>query len=68
MPTFVKEDLYIMSVTIDTNKLVTASNLTDNIASALNGNWPKRVCPPLWDGKTAQRAVECLRNREENQS
>ena len=29
----------------------------------LAGNWPTGTCPPLWDGKTAGRAVEFLRLR-----
>jgi len=52
-----------ITITQGTNKLVTADNLVDNIASALSGDWPKGQCPPLWDGKTAARAVECLRQR-----
>ena len=52
-----------ITITQGTNKLVTADNLADNIASALSGDWPKGQCPPLWDGKTADRAVECLRQR-----
>jgi len=51
-----------------TNKLVTADNLADNISCALNGDWPKGVCPPLWDGATASRAVECLKIREQGRS
>jgi hypothetical protein len=35
---------------------------------ALKGDWPKGVCPPLWDGNTAKRAVEFLRLREKKQS
>jgi UDP-N-acetylglucosamine 2-epimerase (non-hydrolysing) len=57
-----------ITITQGTNKLVTAENLADNIASAHSGDWPKCVCPPLWDGATASRAVECLRRREQNPS
>jgi UDP-N-acetylglucosamine 2-epimerase (non-hydrolysing) len=57
-----------ITVTQGTNKLVKADNLADNIASALAGDWPKGVCPPLWDGATATRAVECLRVREQSRS
>ena len=49
-----------ITITQGTNKLVRADILADNIARALNGNWPKGVCPPLWDGKTASRAVDHL--------
>ncbi len=52
-----------ITITQGTNKLVRADNLADNISKALSGNWPKGVCPPLWDGKTAQRAVEALKQR-----
>jgi UDP-N-acetylglucosamine 2-epimerase (non-hydrolysing) len=52
-----------ITITQGTNKLVTADNLADNIANALSGDWPKGQCPPLWDGKTAARAVECLWQR-----
>jgi UDP-N-acetylglucosamine 2-epimerase (non-hydrolysing) len=51
-----------------TNKLVTADSLAANIDDALNANWPKGICPDLWDGETATRAVECLRIREQNRS
>ncbi len=57
-----------ITITQGTNKLVTAENLAENIASALSGDWPKGVCPPLWDGATASRAVECLKIREQNRS
>lgn len=52
-----------ITVTQGTNKLVRAANLADNIAVVLNGEWPSGQCPPLWDGKTALRAVESLRMR-----
>lgn len=52
-----------ITITQGTNKLVTADNLAGNISSALSGDWPKGQCPPLWDGKTAVRAVEFLRQR-----
>ena len=49
-----------ITITQGTNKLVRADTLADNIATARNGDWPKGVCPPLWDGKTASRAVDRL--------
>lgn len=52
-----------VTVTQGTNKLVRAENLAENVALALSGDWPKGACPPLWDGKTAQRAVAALRTR-----
>ncbi len=52
-----------ITISQGTNKLVTADDLADNIGRALSGDWPKGVCPPLWDGATAQRAVAALRRR-----
>jgi len=57
-----------ITITQGTNKLVTAESLAENINEALSGNWPKGVCPPLWDGDTAARAVDCLKKREQNRS
>ncbi len=57
-----------ITITQGTNKLVTADNLAESITKALSGDWPKGICPPLWDGATATRAVECLRRREQNRS
>ena len=55
-----------ITISQGTNRLVTAESLAVNIASALNGDWPKGVCPLLWDGKTANRAVEHLRIRSQD--
>ena len=52
-----------ITVTRGTNKLVDAGSLADNLQAILAGNWPTGECPPLWDGKTAARAVESLRRR-----
>ena len=57
-----------ITITQGTNKLVRAENLAENIDRATRGEWPKGICPPFWDGKTAQRAVEFLRTREKNRS
>jgi UDP-N-acetylglucosamine 2-epimerase (non-hydrolysing) len=46
-----------------TNRLVRADSLAANVGKVLTGDWPQGVCPPLWDGKTAQRAVSALRAR-----
>jgi UDP-N-acetylglucosamine 2-epimerase (non-hydrolysing) len=42
------------------NRLVRAENLTDNLAEVLAGKWPAGNRPDLWDGQTAQRAVDDL--------
>lgn len=52
-----------ITVTMGTNKLIDAQSLTENLLAALAGNWPKGKRPPLWDGKTAGRAVEFLKLR-----
>lgn len=52
-----------VTVTHGTNQLVNASNLAGSLAQILAGNWTKGEVPPLWDGKTAERAVEALRRR-----
>ena len=52
-----------ITVTQGTNKLVSAGNLAEHLSQVLAGNWPNGVCPPLWDGQTATRAVESLRRR-----
>ena len=46
-----------------TSRLVRASNLGQHVQEILPGSWPKGTCPPLWDGKTASRAVTALRAR-----
>lgn len=52
-----------ITVTMGTNRLVDAGSLDENLRTALNGGWCGGERPPLWDGKTASRAVECLRRR-----
>jgi UDP-N-acetylglucosamine 2-epimerase (non-hydrolysing) len=54
-----------ITCTMGTNKLVDAHSLAANLQTVLDGKWQKGECPPLWDGKTAARAVECLRVRTE---
>ena len=52
-----------ITITMGTNKLSTPAALADDLDRILSGNWHSGQCPPLWDGKTAQRAVECLERR-----
>ena len=52
-----------VTVTQGTNKLVRADNLAEHLEQIVSGNWHSGSRPPLWDGKTAERAVEILRKR-----
>ena len=52
-----------ITVTMGTNKLVDARTLAGNLELILDGQWQTGQCPPLWDGKTATRAVACLEAR-----
>jgi len=52
-----------ITVSIGTNKLVNNATLADHLQLVLDGDWPDGECPPLWDGKTAERAVEALKKR-----
>ncbi len=52
-----------ITITQGTNKLVRADTLGDNLRRVLTGEWPKGKFPPLWDGKTASRAVTALKAR-----
>jgi UDP-N-acetylglucosamine 2-epimerase (non-hydrolysing) len=52
-----------ITVTLGTNKLINADSLANELQVVLSGGWHKGERPPLWDGKTAERAVECLKRR-----
>lgn len=52
-----------VTVTMGTNKLIRADNLDEHLTRVLAGDWRKGQRPPLWDGKAAERAVECLKRR-----
>ncbi len=52
-----------ITITIGTNRLVTSETLSTSLESILDGSWPSGERPPLWDGRAAERAVECLRRR-----
>lgn len=52
-----------ITVTQGTNELVAAADLVVQVQKILSGKWKKGSCPPLWDGHTAARAVQCLERR-----
>jgi UDP-N-acetylglucosamine 2-epimerase (non-hydrolysing) len=52
-----------ITISQGTNRLVNATNLSQNVDIILAGSWHKGQRPPYWDGKTAERAVETLKSR-----
>jgi UDP-N-acetylglucosamine 2-epimerase (non-hydrolysing) len=52
-----------ITVTMGTNELIDAESLAENLKLVLGGKWRNGERPPLWDGKTAERAAESLRRR-----
>jgi UDP-N-acetylglucosamine 2-epimerase (non-hydrolysing) len=54
-----------ITISEGTSALVRASTLVGHVDSILAGEWKKGACPPLWDGKTAGRAVAALKARLE---
>ena len=52
-----------ITVSLGTNRLVDPDSLGRNLRDALEDRWQSGECPPLWDGRTAERAVECLARR-----
>lgn len=54
-----------ITMTMGTNRLVPVSDLSARIDDVLAGKWPAGQVPPLWDGRTAARAVEALQRRSE---
>jgi UDP-N-acetylglucosamine 2-epimerase (non-hydrolysing) len=52
-----------VTVTMGTNRLGNAGSLASDVAEILSGKAPAGKCPPLWDGKTAERAAADLKRR-----
>ena len=45
-----------------TNQLIDVVSIEEKVESVLKGNWKRGEIPELWDGKTAKRIVEALKN------
>jgi len=52
-----------ITVSQGTNRLVRAETLGEIVESILAGGGPVARCPPLWDGRTAERVAADLRRR-----
>ena len=52
-----------VTVTHGTNRLVKPEDLLERVDEVLAGKWPTGVRPQFWDGRTAERAVACLKRR-----
>ena len=51
-----------ITVTEGTNKLVKPHELSENVDLVLDGNWVHGTKPEKWDGHTAERITEIIRN------
>lgn len=52
-----------ITISQGTNKLVRPPELLSRVVDCINGDWPSRICPELWDGKTAHRVSNSLKER-----
>jgi UDP-N-acetylglucosamine 2-epimerase (non-hydrolysing) len=52
-----------VTVTLGTNRLVTAATLAANVQRVLAGPRRTQCAIPLWDGRTAARVVASLKRR-----
>ncbi|HKE94123.1 MAG TPA: UDP-N-acetylglucosamine 2-epimerase (non-hydrolyzing) [Povalibacter sp.] len=54
-----------ITVTQGSNRLVRPEQLVQGIDTVLSGQWPRGSRPQGWDGHTAERCVEALKQRHE---
>jgi UDP-N-acetylglucosamine 2-epimerase (non-hydrolysing) len=54
-----------VTVTEGTNELVAIENLEEKIERIFSGEWKQGKIPELWDGKTAERIVDILKEIED---
>ena len=52
-----------ITLTQGSNRLVEPEAIGDAVQEVLSGNWPSGSRPELWDGKTAGRVAQSLRDR-----
>ncbi len=52
-----------ITITLGTNKLATADSLSGDLNAILDGPPDRGKCPPLWDGRAAERALASLARR-----
>jgi UDP-N-acetylglucosamine 2-epimerase (non-hydrolysing) len=50
-----------ITVTQDTNRLCNLENVEDNLKRVMQAKGNERRIPELWDGRTASRVVESIR-------
>jgi UDP-N-acetylglucosamine 2-epimerase (non-hydrolysing) len=53
-----------ITITEGTNELVSIETMKEKIESIVLGNWKRSKIPDLWDGKTAERIINILKELE----
>ena len=52
-----------VTISLGTNRLAKPDQIVECISEISAGTWPKGQCPPLWDGRTANRVADDLLKR-----